>query len=216
MWRNKKGNEAFPPQSLRGEYRSRPIRSQEVFYLPSNLCIFNYLCLARFHLALAAVCAIALRRFEPSFLARAFPPFNPPSRPRATAAGFFSLVGSVVASWTMDAASWLGSVGFLERLGMPHDSIRALSWGVEMDRTEIVVTWIAILLVVLSFLYVPWVLPIYGPYHLSLTDPPRWAWFWSPPDPVFRMDLGIMTIEWALIFLVALNCVRAIRRRRPN
>jgi len=33
--------------------------------------------------------AISLRRLADSFLARAFPPFSPPSRPKATAAAFF-------------------------------------------------------------------------------------------------------------------------------
>ncbi len=34
--------------------------------------------------------AIRLRAAAVSVFARAFPPFNPPSRPKATAAGFFS------------------------------------------------------------------------------------------------------------------------------
>ena len=50
------------------------------------------------HLVLAALRAISLRFFEDSFLALAGPPFNPPSLPRATAAGFFSLVGVRVGS----------------------------------------------------------------------------------------------------------------------
>jgi hypothetical protein len=37
----------------------------------------------------AALRAISLRRLADSFSARAFPPFWPPRRPRATAAGFF-------------------------------------------------------------------------------------------------------------------------------
>jgi len=65
------------------------------------------------HLALAAFFAIAFRRVALSFAARAFPPFNPPSRPSATAAGFFP---SSVADATIRDAMTLGSV--LERLGM--------------------------------------------------------------------------------------------------
>ena len=42
------------------------------------------------HLALAAFWAIDLRFAADSFAARALPPLSPPSRPRATAAGFFS------------------------------------------------------------------------------------------------------------------------------
>jgi hypothetical protein len=65
--------------------------------------------------------------------ARAFPPFIPPSLPRATAAGFFSSAGEAgavalgegnscpVLNATMWAASWFGSRGsLLERLGIPH------------------------------------------------------------------------------------------------
>jgi hypothetical protein len=40
--------------------------------------------------AFAAFLAIALRFLADSFAALAFPPFSPPMRPRATAAGFFS------------------------------------------------------------------------------------------------------------------------------
>ncbi|MGD0209793.1 MAG: hypothetical protein ABSC14_02290 [Desulfomonilia bacterium] len=42
-----------------------------------------------FHLAFAAFSAISLRFFGDSFSALALPPFNPPKRPNATAAGFF-------------------------------------------------------------------------------------------------------------------------------
>ena len=42
-----------------------------------------------FHRAPAAFRAMALRRFGVSFFARALPPLSPPSRPSATAAGFF-------------------------------------------------------------------------------------------------------------------------------
>jgi len=38
---------------------------------------------------LTALSAISLRRSAESFFARAFPPFNPPSLPSATAAAFF-------------------------------------------------------------------------------------------------------------------------------
>ena len=48
----------------------------------------NYLTF--FHRAAAAFRAISARRFEVSFLALAGPPFFPPGRPRATAAGFLA------------------------------------------------------------------------------------------------------------------------------
>jgi hypothetical protein len=41
------------------------------------------------HRAFAAFAAIRFLAAAESFSARALPPFNPPSRPRATAAGFF-------------------------------------------------------------------------------------------------------------------------------
>jgi len=77
------------------------------------------------HRARAAFLAICLRRLGLSLAARAFPPFSPPSRPKATAAGFFpgffdlGFGGLSVALDTMEAASSLGSVGgILERLGI--------------------------------------------------------------------------------------------------
>ncbi|HEY5345513.1 MAG TPA: hypothetical protein VIK62_04130 [Verrucomicrobiae bacterium] len=42
-----------------------------------------------FHRALMALRAISFLRFAESFLARALPPFEAPSLPSATAAGFF-------------------------------------------------------------------------------------------------------------------------------
>lgn len=73
-----------------------------------------------FHLASAAFLAISVRRFLLSLAARIFPPLSPPSLPRATAAGFFSLGFWPVASRTTESASSFGSFGrgFLERLGM--------------------------------------------------------------------------------------------------
>lgn len=74
-----------------------------------------------FHRALAAFLAIRFRLDADKLAALAGPPFRPPRRPRATAAGFLCWTwGSPVASETMDAASWLGSVGlrFLDRLSM--------------------------------------------------------------------------------------------------
>jgi hypothetical protein len=62
--------------------------------------------------ARAAFFAIADRRAAERFAARAFPPFAPPSRPSATAAGFFSWVAEA----TIRAAMMFGSI--LERLGM--------------------------------------------------------------------------------------------------
>lgn len=52
-----------------------------------------------FHLLFAACCAIALRRFEERDFALALPPFKPPNRPKATAAGF--LVGLFFADWVI-------------------------------------------------------------------------------------------------------------------
>lgn len=78
-----------------------------------------------FHLARAASVAIFLLADAESFLALALPPFNPPSRPRATAAGFFcgfsTGMGCPVDWLTIRAAIWFtsGSTGFfLDRLGM--------------------------------------------------------------------------------------------------
>jgi hypothetical protein len=75
-----------------------------------------------FHLAAAALRAISRRCSGVSFLARATPPFLPPSRPSATAWGFLSLGGSSglspVASAAIAAASRLRSRGLLERFGM--------------------------------------------------------------------------------------------------
>lgn len=70
------------------------------------------------HRACAAFFAISLRCSGVSFRALASPPFLPPNRPRATAAGFFSRSDrddafSPVASWTMLAARRLMSLGFL-------------------------------------------------------------------------------------------------------
>lgn len=77
------------------------------------------------HRAAAPNLPISLILFLLNFAALAGPPFLPPSLPSATAAGFFSRAFSEVISWTMDAASSFGSDGFLERLGMPHDSMPA-------------------------------------------------------------------------------------------
>ena len=64
-------------------------------------------------LAAAAFCAISRRSSGLSFAARAFPPTSPPRRPSATAAGSRVSSGSglrsLVASSTMDFASWLRS-----------------------------------------------------------------------------------------------------------
>src|SRR5262249_29722291 len=82
----------------------------------------------------AALRAISARLLADSFSALALPPFWPPRRPRATAAGFFpsSAVLSGGASpgaiSAMSLASWLGSrgrLGLLERVGMP------LTWACE-------------------------------------------------------------------------------------
>ncbi len=76
--------------------------------------------------ALAAFAAIWERFFGPREAARAAPPFSPPKRPRATAAGFFFFTsgGFVAGTWPVDSsmiryASSFGSRGrVFERSGM--------------------------------------------------------------------------------------------------
>jgi len=80
------------------------------------------------HLALAALAAIWERLRGPSLAALAAPPFSPPSRPRATAAGFFGFsTGVYLGACPVDSsmiwyARWFGSRGrgsrFFERSGM--------------------------------------------------------------------------------------------------
>jgi hypothetical protein len=75
----------------------------------------------------AALAAIWERFFGPSAAALAAPPFNPPRRPSATAAGFFGLItgGALTGASPMDSrkircASSLGSRGLVfERSGIP-------------------------------------------------------------------------------------------------
>ena len=66
----------------------------------SQVKLIGYEDLGDFHLALAAFFAISARFLADSFSALAFPPFNPPRRPRATAAGF--LVGVLAGSFLTD------------------------------------------------------------------------------------------------------------------
>ncbi len=88
----------------------------------------NTYALGRFdHLDFAAFLAIWLRFLGDSLSALTLPPFSPPRRPKATAAGFllwgFGLVGALagsVAASTTCAAIMFMSVGFLDRLGMPQ------------------------------------------------------------------------------------------------
>jgi len=63
-----------------------------IFHRKHAECVCGIVHLEDFllHLAVAALDAISLSLFLLSFLALAFPPFNPPSLPSATAAGFFS------------------------------------------------------------------------------------------------------------------------------
>jgi hypothetical protein len=63
-----------------------------------------------FQRALAAARAISERRFGLNRAARILPPFEPPSRPRATAAGF-------LARLTLPS-SWAAALGLLGRLGI--------------------------------------------------------------------------------------------------
>jgi hypothetical protein len=77
---------------------------------------------AFFHLEIAAFLAISLRFLAVKAIARAFPPFNPPSLPSATAAGFLAGGGGDAGAicpvdfWTMLKAVSFRSL--LERLGM--------------------------------------------------------------------------------------------------
>lgn len=75
--------------------------------------------------AFAAFAAICERLRGLRLAALAAPPFNPPSRPNATAAGFLGFSSGVnLAAWPVDSsmtwyASWFGSLGrFFERSGM--------------------------------------------------------------------------------------------------
>jgi hypothetical protein len=70
----------------------------------------------------AAFLAICLRLDADRFSALALPPFIPPSRPRATAAGFFPAFSGLVASAVIAAANAFTSIGLflLERVGMPQ------------------------------------------------------------------------------------------------
>jgi len=67
--------------------------------------------------ACAACWAIVFLRSAVSFLALALPPFSPPRRPRATAAGFF-VSDPPIASSTARSAFWKSSLFALDRLGM--------------------------------------------------------------------------------------------------
>lgn len=71
-----------------------------------------------FQRAIAALRAICWRFLAESLAARAGPPFLPPRRPSATAAGFFSPVASRM---TLKAVSFTSSLRLrlLERLGIP-------------------------------------------------------------------------------------------------
>src|SRR5579859_444615 len=69
-----------------------------------------------FQRALAAFLAISTLRFADNFLALAFPPFRPPSRPNATAAGFLSSPVSLLSA--AKAATFSSVEGLLERLGI--------------------------------------------------------------------------------------------------
>src|SRR5712691_12592827 len=79
------------------------------------------------HRARAAFLAIAERLPADSFDARAWPPFKPPSRPSATAAGFFTGWTFPSVCWMMrwrvanaDCTSSVGGFFELDRLGMYH------------------------------------------------------------------------------------------------
>jgi hypothetical protein len=69
----------------------------------------------------AAFLAICLRFLAVRASARAFPPFNPPSLPSATAAGFLVGTGGTGAACPVECWTMLKAVSFmslLERLGM--------------------------------------------------------------------------------------------------
>src|SRR5207249_10811168 len=90
-------------------------------------CYLFYFDGSFFQRAKAAFLAIAFRLRGDKRSARTFPPFNPPSRPKATAAGFFcgssgfGENGSPIASSMIWRAKRFGSdgrFGLLERLGI--------------------------------------------------------------------------------------------------
>ena len=76
----------------------------------------------RLQRAWAAVCADLLRSAAVSFFALAGPPFNPPSLPRATAAGFLEGLWSAgsVTCRTIEYAVSFKSFFVRERLGMTN------------------------------------------------------------------------------------------------
>lgn len=74
------------------------------------------------HRAFAAALAICFRLLADKLFALALPPFNPPSLPNATAAGFFSGAAETGVC-PMDCWTMLKAVSFrslLERLGMAN------------------------------------------------------------------------------------------------
>jgi hypothetical protein len=89
--------------------------------------LFSYL----FQRDLAAFWAISLRFLAERAFARAFPPFNPPNLPNATAAGFLAgLTGSGGVACPVDCWTILKAVSFkslLERLGISHHRLKPQS-----------------------------------------------------------------------------------------
>jgi hypothetical protein len=87
---------------------------------------FRWVTYAFFQRVAAAFLAISVRFFFDKLAARAFPPLSPPSRPSATAAGFFPSSVLVsggafpVAMSVINLASWFASRGLLERFGILH------------------------------------------------------------------------------------------------
>lgn len=132
--------------------------------------------LGRFHRAWAALRAISLRCSFVSFLALASPPFLPPNRPKATAAGFFlgtwSGSSSPVACSTMNAASSLGSRGgLLERLGMVS-SCHLNRRGVNMDSLQFIYQpkYIVVFISVIMFSYGIWFTYFYLKRQLGVEE----------------------------------------------
>lgn len=116
-------------QNNKGFAKNQALYSANYSYFSSSIISYLiYLCF--FHLASAAFLDISARFLGESFLARAFPPFNPPFLP--ILARYFEMAerfedGFIFFSWgcsfssveilTISAANWFGSFGsFLERL----------------------------------------------------------------------------------------------------
>ena len=144
------------------------------------------------HLDFAALAAIWERFFGVSEAARAAPPFSPPSRPKATAAGFLGLIagGSVLGASPMDSrktrcASWLGSRGrVFERSGMMPSVWQAGPCRQEQENSNRPTTGTLNIISVIGsyadppttpFLRPSWRLPLRRYFPAPKRQPPAWS-----------------------------------------